>query len=231
MTVTYQEEETMTNDQLTDEVEQYQGSDDVFETPEFAVPTTPPQIHNATITDVVCGHSQNKGTPFIEIQTVSKDVPTLDSRKTSITIWLPKGWEDHIGEAKFDRASLDEKERNSYIRNIANGDKTATLQRYVFNAEGVATNSKGKEFTVTGSIARKAGRNPAELGLKKATDLESYAANIRAMLQGVDVLVTLKERGGDDPAFQHQLEAKDMFSPDEYALNPKRFKNFAPAWL
>lgn len=197
--------------------------DDVFETPEFEVPATPPQVHHAQIVGVTCGHSHNKGTPFIEIGIVSTDVPTLDPRRTSLTIWLPKNWEEHIGDAEFERSDL-------YIRNIANGDKTAALQRYVFNREGTATNSKGKEFQVKDSIARAAGRNPAELGLTKATDLESYTENINKMLQGLNVVITMRERGGDDPAFAHNLETRDMFSPEELELNPKKFKNYVPAW-
>jgi|ERR1700690_755955 len=203
---------------------------EMFETPEFEVPSVKPQIHHAQITDVTSGHSKTKETPYLQIGIVSTDVPTLDQRKTNLTIWLPKSWEEHIGDSSFKRDMLPESEQASYIRNIANGDKTATLQKYIFNAEGVAVNSKGKEFKVQDSIARKAGRRIEEMRLPKAVDLESYAANINKMLQGLDVVIIMKEQGGDDPAFAHNLETKDMFSPDELDLNPKKFKNYEPAW-
>lgn len=219
-------------DEVIEETEQLNSisEGDVFDTPEFEVPATKPQVHHAQITEVTCGHSQNKGTPFLAIGIVSTDVPTLDTRKTSLTIWLPKGWEENIGNPSFKRDVLPGNEQASYIRNIANADKSATLQRYVFNQEGVAVNSKGKEFQVKDSIARAAGRNPIELGLKKATTLEEYAENVNKMLQGLSVVIIMRERGGDDPVYAHNLETKDMFSPETLDLEPKRFKNYEPAW-
>ncbi len=221
----YTEEESMTNqiDQL----------DDVFDTPMLEVPATAPEVHRGTVTGVTLRRLNNeKQTSIISIGLVSRDVPTLEK---SMDIFVPKLWEESIADLSGFKASElpSEKGNNqkfSYQAGISNSDRTARLQRYVFNKETTATNSKGKEFQVKDSIARAAGRNPIELGLTKPTTLEEYTENVNKMLQGLDVLFTMKERGGDDPAFSHQLNVQDLFSPDEYELNPKKFKSYAPAW-
>lgn len=208
-------------------------SDDVFETPSIEVPATEPEVHQGVVTGVTLRRLNNeKQTSIISIGLVSKNVPTLEK---SLDIFVPKLWEESIADLSHFKASdlPSEKGNNqkfSYQSSIANSDRTARLQRYVFNRAGTATNSKGKEFQIQDSIARKAGRNPVELGLTAATDLETYTENLNKMLQGLDVLFTMRERGGDDPAFAHQLNVQDIFSADEYDLNPKKFKNYKPAW-
>jgi hypothetical protein len=210
-----------------------QTTDDVFETPVIEVPATPPEVHHGTVTGVTLRRLNNdKQTSIISIGLVSRDVPTLEK---SLDVFVPKLWEESIADlSQFKASDLPSEKGNnqkfSYQSSIANSDRTARLQRYVFNKESVYTNSKGKEVTVKDSIARAAGRNPIDLGLKLATDLETYTENVNKMLQGLDVLFTMKERGGDDPAFAHQLQIQDLFSPDEYDVNPKRFKSFSPAW-
>lgn len=201
-----------------EEVVDQTGAEDVFDTPELEVPKTPPDAHRATITAVTGRHLTNdKQTAIISIALTSRDVPTLE---TSMDIFVPKGFEENIAlGSKFELASLPEEEGNkqqtSYRLGIANSDKTATLQKLVFN---------------TDSVARKAGRNPIELGLTKATDFDSYVENIAKMLTGVEVLFVRRERGGDDPAFSHQLQVRDVFAADEYENNPKRFKKYVLAW-
>ena len=207
-------------------------NEDVFDTPTIEVPATEPEVHRGVVTGVSVRRLNNeKQTAILSIGLVSKDVPTLEK---SLDIFIPKGYEEGIGDSSFDVSSLPEeqgnKQQTSYRMGIANSEKTAALQRYVFNRAGTYQNSKGKDVLVADSIARKAGRNPIELGLKKATTLDELAENVGKMLQGVDVLFTLKERGVDDPAFSHQLNVKDIFSADEYELNPKKFKSFRPAW-
>ncbi len=223
---------TVLEEQMTEDVQQVM-SEDVFDTPVIEVPATPPEVHRGTVTAVTLRRLNNeKQTSIISIGLVSRDVPTLEK---SLDIFVPKLWEESIADLSGFKASElpSEKGNNqkfSYQSSIANSDRTARLQRYVFNRESTATNSKGKEFTIQDSIARKAGRNPIELGLTAATDLETYTENVNKMLQGLDVLFTMKERGGDDPAFSHQLNVQDIFSPDEYDTNPKKFRNYAPAW-
>ncbi len=216
--------ETLEETMIDQTEQQFEGSDDVFETPVIEVPATPPEVHRGTVTNVTLRRLNNeKQTSIISIGLVSRDVPTLEK---SLDIFVPKLWEESIGDlSQFKASDLPSEKGNnqkfSYQSSIANSDCTARLQRYVFNREATKTNSKGKEFQVKDSVARAAGRNPIELGLKAATDLETYTENVNKMLQG---------RGGDDPAFSHQLNVQDLFSSDEYELNPKKFRNYAPAW-
>ena len=219
---------------LTEEQDVMTGEMDVFETPMIEVPATEPEVHRGVVTGVTLRRLNNdKQTSIISIGLVSKDVPTLEK---SLDIFVPKLWEELIADlSHFKAGDLPSDKGNnqkfSYQSSISNSDRTARLQRYVFNAAGTYTNSKGKEVQVKDSIARQSGRNPVELGLKKANTLEEYAENVNKMLQGVDVLFTMRERGGDDPAFAHQLNVQDIFSTDEYESNPKKFKNYRAAWV
>lgn len=191
---------------------------DVFETPEIAVPKTPPDAHRAVVTSVSGKHlSNDKQTAVISVNMTSRDVPTLE---TSLDIFVPKGFEENIAlGSKFDPTTLPDEEGNkqqtSFRMGIANSDKTATLQRLVFN---------------TDSIARKAGRDPIELGLTRATNFDGYVENLNKMLSGVEVIFLRRERGGDDPAFSHQLQVRDVLPADTYEMNPKRFAKYVCAW-
>ena len=193
--------------------------DSFFETPEIQVPRTPPDAHRAKITGVTLARLNNdKQTAVIEIGVVSQDVPTLEDK---LSIFVPKGYEEGVSQgSRFDPTSLPEEEGNkqqsSYRYGFSNSDKTATMQLLVTNAD---------------SVARRAGRNPIELELKRnPATLEEYVENIGKMLTGLDVIMIRREKGGDDAAFAHRLVVKDILAADEYERNPKRFKRYVLAW-
>lgn len=203
---------------IDEEAMQETGADDVFDTPAISVPASAPDAHRAVVTGVTLKRLNNeKETAVISIALTSRDVPTLEQ---TLDIFVPKGYETGISEgAAFDPNTLPEEEGNkqqtSFRMGFANSEKTASLQRFVFNPD---------------SIARKAGRDPRELGLTRATTLEGYVDNISKMLTGVEVIFLRRERGGDDPAFKHQLQVRDLVPADEYENNPKRFKRYQLAW-
>lgn len=214
----------MIDQDVMDEQQTGTGADDFFATPEIEVPPSPPEAHRAVITSVTLKRIESRESwPVIEIGLQSRDVPTLEDK---IGIFLPKTFVDGGGIAlgsKFDPSSLPEvkggffaEEHTMYARSIANGDKSAKLQKYVFNGD---------------SLARKAGRDPVELGLvRNPQTAEDYVGNIAKMLTGVEVIMLRKERGGDDPAFKHQLQASDIIDADTAEVNPKRLKKFVLAW-
>lgn len=192
-----------------------QTGEDFFQTPEIQVPAAPPDAHRAVITSVTSKHLNNdKQTAVISVNLTSRDVPTLE---TSLDIFVPKVYEENIGlGAKFDPSSLPEEEGNkqqtSFRMGIANSEKTATMQKLY-------------------AIAKEAGRDPGELGCKRnPSNLDEYVDNYNKLLQGVEVVMLRRERGGDDPAFKHQLNVRDIVSSSEPETNPKRFKKYQKAW-
>lgn len=198
--------------------EQETGAD-FFETPVIAVPRTPPDAHRVVVTSVTSKHLNNdKQTAVISINVTSRDVPTLE---TSLDIFLPKVFEEGIAlGSKFGVSTMPEEEGNkqqtSYRMGIANSDKTATLQRLVFNPD---------------SVARGAGRDPVALELKRnPQSLDEYTENLNKMLEGVEAIMLRRERGGDDVAFAHSLQVRDLLPADEFERNPKRFKKYVCAW-
>lgn len=200
---------------VVEEVDQAMGVDDFFDTPSIEVPKTPPDAHRATITAVTLKRLNNdKETAVIVVGLLSRDVPTLE---TSLDVFVPKGYEENIALGSgFDPSTLPEEEGNkqqtSFRMGIANSDKTATMQRLY-------------------AIARGAGRDPNELGLeRKPQTIDAYAENYNKLLQGLEVIFLRRERGGDDPAFSHQLQVRDVLPADEYERNQKRFKKYQLAW-
>ncbi len=180
-------------------------NEDVFNLPTLDAPPSEPDAHRAVITGVTFGRVNNeKQTGMIEIGLVSRDVPTLDQK---LTIWVSPALEPAV-LGQVDPKTLAPNLQTSY--RISFGDKSgrAQLQRFVFNKD---------------SIAAKAGRNASELGLKRATTIEEFASNINEMLQGLEVIMIRGERGGDNEAFKHNLEPKDILPGDEYETNQKRF--------
>lgn len=196
-----------------DEQDQQQGAD-IFDTPEIKVPPSPPDAHRAQVTSVTSKHLNNdKQTGVVSVNLTSRDVATLE---TSLDIFIPRGFEESLGSGvPFDPRALPEedgnKQQTSYRLGIANSDKTATVQKLVI-------------------LAKRAGKDPAALGLSKPTSLEEYSSNLNAMLQGLEVIMLRRERGGDDPAFAHQLQVRDITAADEAENNPKRFKKYKKAW-
>lgn len=203
------------------EDEMVQSQEDVFATPVIEVPPSQPDAHRAVINGVILKHIDSRENwPVIEIELTSIDVPTIQDK---IAVFVPKGFEEHVDQGtKFDTKTLPQvkgsfwtEEQTMFARNIANGDNAAVLQTLVFNQD---------------SVARRSGRDPIELGLKKPTNLEEYTENISKMLIGLECIVTRRERGGDDPAFKHQLQMKRIFAADEYERNPKFFRKYVLAW-
>lgn len=194
-----------------DEIEAVAGAD-IFAVQEIAPPPFVPDAHQVIITSVESGHSADKGTPYVQINWRSKDVPTLES---NTRLYFAKEFEDSGFSATFDPKTLSPGHQIWFRGTVASKDKTATLQRLVFNED---------------SVARKAGRDPVELGLKIATTLEGYTSNLNEMLQGVDAFIIRKARGGDDPAFANQAEVKRFLPYDAYENNPKLFKNLVLQW-
>lgn len=191
-------------------------SEDAFETPELVVPPTPADAHQGTITSVSLRHLENeKQTAIISIGLTSRNVPL----ETSLDVFVPKGYEENGFEPGFNPKDLPEEEGNkqqtSYRMGFANSDKTATIQRLVTNPD---------------SIARKAGRDPLQLGITKPHSLEEYVANLEKMLVGVECIFLRRPRGGEDVAFKNQLQCKDIVDASEAELNPKRFKKYVRAW-
>jgi hypothetical protein len=190
------------------------GADDFFSVPELVVPPSPPEAHRAMITSVTTTTLNNeKQSTKISINLTSRDVPTVDK---SLDIWVPKEYLAVIGSKTFDPTVLASGQQISYRMNFANSDKSATLQKLVFNPN---------------SIARTSGRDPIALGVKtvKPGDLETFVSNLNTLLQGLEVIMLLRERGGEPP-YNHQMEVKDVLAADAYETTPKRFKNYQLAW-
>lgn len=197
---------------MEEEMQEGTQVDEVFGGTAIPVPPFQPDAHRVTITAVGSGHSSDKGTPFIEIFWRSIDVPTLE-RTTKV--WIPREYEEAGFPARFDTKTMAEGQQISYRLGIRSSDNSATLQILVENPD---------------SIAKQAGRDPVELGLKRATTLEEYADNLNKMLQGIDCIITRKARGGDDPAFANTPEVKRWFPIDIAERRPKVLKGLQLAW-
>lgn len=188
--------------------------EDFFSTPELVVPPSPPEAHRAVITSVTATTLNNeKQSTKISINLTSRDVPTVER---SLDIWIPKAYKEVIGSPTFDPTTLAAEPGNnqqaSYRMGFANSDKKATLQQLVFNPD---------------SVARQAGRDPREVGVKtvKPGDLATYVENLNKMLQNVDVVVVMAERGGEPP-YNHTMEIKSILSIDTIETNPKRLLKY-----
>jgi hypothetical protein len=197
---------------------------DIFYVAPFEVPPNPPDAHQAIITSVngVTLNNEKQSTK-IEINLVSRNVPTIEMR---LDIWIPKGYLPHIGDPSFDYKTLpaiyfgkgdprNNNQQQAFSISISNSDNKGTLQTLVLNKD---------------SVARSAGRDPKELGLKAATpgDFEGYVSNLRAMLEGVECIVLRKERGGDPP-YNHQMDVKKVLPANAIDI-PKLYKGYQPAW-
>jgi hypothetical protein len=190
------------------------ASDDFFSTPELVVPPSPPEAHRARITSVTTTTLNNeKQSTKISINLVSLDVPTVER---SLDIWIPKAYKEVIGSKTFDPSTLSAEQGNnqqaSYRMGFANSDKKATLQQLVFNPD---------------SVAREAGRDPREVGVKTVTpgDLDTYVENLNKMLEGVEVSVIMSERGGEPP-YNHSMEIKQILPLSAIETQPKRFLKY-----
>jgi hypothetical protein len=191
------------------------GAEDFFtSTPEFVVPPAIPEAHRAVIDSVTTTTLNNeKQSTKISINVTSRDVPTVSR---SLDLWVPKAYLEVIGAKTFDPSVLPENLATSYKIGFSNSDKSATLQELVFNPN---------------SVARTSGRDPQTLGVKpvKPGDLETYVENLNKLLQGLEVIVLMKERGGEPP-YNHTMEIKRILHADAYETSPKRFKGFRPMW-
>ena len=178
-------------------------------------PKTPPDAHRAVITGVTFRRVNNeKRTGMINIGLTSRDVPTLDQE---LTIWVPTALEAVLlGKAK--PSDLPENNQVSYRISISAKDGSAQLQRWAFGAT-IADRNGNKTFVP--SIAQNAGRETSDLPM--ATTIEEFTANLNSLLQGLEVIMIRRERGGDDPRFSHNLEPSDIVASDEPETNPRRF--------
>lgn len=214
------------DEQLVEDVQV--AGEDFFSTPEIEVPSSPPDAHRATVTSVTLKLIESRENwPVVEIGLLSRDLPTLEDK---IAVFIPKDFNDKavaLGK-KFNPSTLPQAtpsgqksanfwgdQQTMFQRNIANGDKSASLQQFVYNPD---------------SVARKAGKDPVAEGLVKPTTLEQYVENLAKMLVGVECIMTRKERGGDDPAFKHQMQAQRLYPSDYYETNPKAFRKLVLAW-
>lgn len=198
-----------------------------FDAPAIEVPPAVPEAHRATVTSVE-GKVINDNWVKVQVNIVSRDVPTVER---SMEILIPKAYTDSFASgAKFDPTTLPSNAQTSYRIGTSNSDYTATLQTLVFNVAGARTNSAGKQITVKDSVARQCGRSLSDLGISKPRSFEDYVDAINKMLQGLEVIALLKERGGNDPAFSHRLEVKEILAADAYDTNPKKFRNYQLAW-
>jgi hypothetical protein len=181
---------------------------DVFYTPPLDAPPSEPEAHRAVVVSVTGKNLNNdKQTALVEITLQSRDVPT---RTEVLNVWLPKEFElTGIGNPRFDPKTLAEGQQISYRLGIAAKDGKATLQ-------------------MLATIAKEAGRSSQ--GLKTPTNLTEYAENYNTLAQGIELVMLLRERGGDNPAFAHRLEPKGIVSATEIETNPKRFKNYVRKW-
>lgn len=195
------------------------GDAEFFSTPEAPVVATPPDAHQGTIESVTLDHLNNdKQTAIIRIGLKSRNVPL----EGTLDVFVPKGYETGGFEDGFTVDSLPEvdcgkgdprndKQQSSYRMSIANSEKTAVLQ-------------------VLQSIARANGRTAKSLGLDKPTNLEEFVEAHSKLLVGLDVIFTRREKGGDDPAFAHQLQIKRIWPGDAAEVSPKAFKKYVRAW-
>ena len=201
------------------------GESDFFSAPPLEVPPAVPEAHRALITGVE-GKVINDSWVKVQINLVSQNVPTVEK---SLEVLMPKAYADSIGSSsKFNPSTLPSNAQTSYRIGTANRDHTATLQTLVFNQAGSVVNSAGKQVIVKDSVARAAGRSFA--GISRPTSFEDYVTAINTMLQGLEVIMLLRERGGNDPAFSHQLNVKEIVSADAYDVNPKKFRGYQLAW-
>jgi len=186
------------------------GADDFFSVPELVVPPSPPEAHRAVITSVTTTTLNNeKQSTKISINLTSRDVPTVDR---SLDIWVPKPYLAVIGSPTFDPSTLERGQQISFKMSFSNSDKNALLQKLVFNPD---------------SLARQAGRDPIQLGLKKTTpgDLGTFVENLNAMLQGLEVAVIMAERGGEPP-YNHTMEIRQILPLEEIETKPKKFEKY-----
>lgn len=183
--------------------------DDVFATSELPVPPAVPDAHQGVINGVTL-ETFESGSSAIKISLSSKNVPTLD---TEMMVFLPKGFVEDI---YVDAATLPEEEGNkqqtSYRIGVANSDKTAVLQQLR-------------------DIAYKAGRTPANLGLKRATTIEEFVDNHNQLLAGVECVFARRPDTGEgaDPRFKNVLRVRTILAP-EAAYNPKQLKKYVKMW-
>lgn len=187
------------------------GADDFFSsTPELIVPPSPPEAHRAVISSVTTTTLNNeKQSTKISINVVSRDVPTVER---SLDIWVPKPYLEVIGSKTFDPLVLPSNLQTSYRMSFANSDKKALLQTLVFNPD---------------SIARSAGRDPQELGVKtvKPGDLATYVENLNKLLAGLEVAIVMSERGGEPP-YNHSMEIRTILPIEAIETQPKRFLKY-----
>ena len=198
----------MYEDDVTSAVNASDDSD-VFSTDLPVNPPTTPDAHRGEITGV-SKEVFESGATAVKVALRSTDVPTLETEKL---IFLPRGF---VNDVNVTAADLPEEEGNkqqsSFRIAIANSDGTATLQQLRMLCKDEAGNWLP-------------GRSPAELGLTKHTDIDSFVENHNKMLSGLAVVFTRRpDNGADtDPRFKNRLRVSGIFNANSVD-NPKFLK-------
>lgn len=186
-------------------VDQAVEQDDVFFTGSIPVPPAESDAHLGTI-ESVSKNVFDSGATCIEIALKASDVPGLDTQKR---LFMPKNF---VADINCDKASLPESEGNNqkfqYRTSIANDDGTAEIQELL-------------------KIAKDNGRTPAALGLTKATDFDTYVANLSAMLTGLEVVFVRRAGKGE---FKNRLEVRRIYGRSVLDNPGKKFKGVRLGW-
>jgi hypothetical protein len=71
-----------------------------------------------------------------------------------------------------------------------------------------------------------------ELGVPRSVaTVDEYVEKVLGpMATGVECIFLRRERGGDDPAFSHQLQVRKVVSADAAETTPKLFNKYVKAW-
>jgi len=188
--------------------------DDIMDTGSVPVPPASPDAHEAVITGVT-KRVFDSGATAIEFGLTSTNVPGLD---TYVRKFLPKAFVEDILCPKTD---LSEGELFQYRETVSNDDHSAFLQTLVFNKEGEKLNDRGKrEARWEDSIARKAGRTSAGLGLTKPTNIDEYIDNLSKLTVGLPVIMVRRPGKGE---YKSRLEVTRLYSPEVKETPGKKF--------
>lgn len=187
-------------------VNQSAASDEFFPTDSAPVTPATPDAHRGTI-EGVSYTVFDSGWSCLDIAVKSDDVPGVSgSMRQFIPAAFVENIEIKVADLSNDRSDMSNK--GQFEEAIKNEDGTALVQ------------------TLRG-IAAEAGRDPVQLGLVPATDIDSYVENLSKLLTGVEIVFV--RRPGKD-AFKKRLEVKRIY-PRSVVDNPgKKFKGLTLQW-
>jgi hypothetical protein len=178
-----------------------------LDTEELAVPPREAQAHQAEITGISFGRTEQKDSPYLQIDLVSANT----GKDESLKIFLP---ELFVEDINIDPKTLpDEKGNNqffSYVTNISNGDKNATLQ-------------------VIRQEALKQGRGATIEGMGKPQNFEEWVTMLQTLLPGTQVIYLKRETENKDTGvkFYNVTGIRKLEDGD----NPKALKKYRKMWI